>query len=133
MIRRPPRSTRTDTLFPYTTLFRSPERLRPPQRIEEQFGFQRAVGDLDEIDLVAAFQPVERRIDVGLAPDLDRAFPERRDLFDLRARGHDPRSEKLTARLEELRVRQACVWTSRSRWSLLPYQIQNILTIYNDG
>src|SRR3546814_13666378 len=27
MIRRPPRSTRTDTLFPYTTLFRSPELL----------------------------------------------------------------------------------------------------------
>src|SRR3546814_17079663 len=26
MIRRPPRSTRTDTLFPYTTLFRSDER-----------------------------------------------------------------------------------------------------------
>src|SRR3546814_7971426 len=26
MIRRPPRSTRTDTLFPYTTLFRSEER-----------------------------------------------------------------------------------------------------------
>src|SRR3546814_6846613 len=26
MIRRPPRSTRTDTLFPYTTLFRSPTR-----------------------------------------------------------------------------------------------------------
>src|SRR3546814_12745730 len=25
MIRRPPRSTRTDTLFPYTTLFRSSE------------------------------------------------------------------------------------------------------------
>src|SRR3546814_1542117 len=40
MIRRPPRSTRTDTLFPYTTLFRSPvaetlygafrRRVRPP-------------------------------------------------------------------------------------------------------
>src|SRR3546814_2195964 len=28
MIRRPPRSTRTDTLFPYTTLFRSPEQVR---------------------------------------------------------------------------------------------------------
>src|SRR3546814_2685871 len=28
MIRRPPRSTRTDTLFPYTTLFRSKERKR---------------------------------------------------------------------------------------------------------
>src|SRR3546814_16014074 len=27
MIRRPPRSTRTDTLFPYTTLFRSQHRL----------------------------------------------------------------------------------------------------------
>src|SRR3546814_1063029 len=43
MVRRPPRSTRTDTLFPYTTLFRSPRpsrtaadrvercRARPPQ------------------------------------------------------------------------------------------------------
>src|SRR3546814_5190860 len=28
MIRRPPRSTRTDTLFPYTTLFRSSQRHR---------------------------------------------------------------------------------------------------------
>src|SRR3546814_7833999 len=39
MIRRPPRSTRTDTLFPYTTLFRSPTVLthghigRAPARI----------------------------------------------------------------------------------------------------
>src|SRR3546814_10845552 len=29
MIRRPPRATRTDTLFPYTTLFRSVIRFRP--------------------------------------------------------------------------------------------------------
>src|SRR3546814_9418127 len=29
MIRRPPRSTRTDTLFPYTTLFRSPDLGQP--------------------------------------------------------------------------------------------------------
>src|SRR3546814_11700660 len=29
MLRRPPRSTRTDTLFPYTTLFRSPEKPAP--------------------------------------------------------------------------------------------------------
>src|SRR3546814_10179303 len=45
MIRRPPRSTRTDTLFPYTTLFRSaaaPAEVdlprRPPQRrgVEQQ-------------------------------------------------------------------------------------------------
>src|SRR3546814_11272449 len=33
MIRRPPRATRTDTLFPYTTLFRSPPwRLSMQQR-----------------------------------------------------------------------------------------------------
>src|SRR3546814_1766611 len=34
MIRRPPRSTRTDTLFPYTTLFRSapPGRFRRPDQ-----------------------------------------------------------------------------------------------------
>src|SRR3546814_12942418 len=31
MIRRPPRSTRTDTLFPYTTLFRSADQMVPPQ------------------------------------------------------------------------------------------------------
>src|SRR3546814_8620148 len=32
MIRRPPRSTRTDTLFPYTTLFRSQEGRRLRRR-----------------------------------------------------------------------------------------------------
>src|SRR3546814_14296544 len=32
MIRRPPRSTRTDTLFPYTTLFRSRRRRLRPSR-----------------------------------------------------------------------------------------------------
>src|SRR3546814_19768025 len=32
MIRRPPRSTRTDTLFPYTTLFRSDEAFPPETR-----------------------------------------------------------------------------------------------------
>src|SRR3546814_6795553 len=38
MIRRPPRSTRTDTLFPYTTLFRSAARSRrdPDQRARRQ-------------------------------------------------------------------------------------------------
>src|SRR3546814_10840994 len=36
MIRRPPRSTRTDTLFPYTTLFRSAE---GPQLIILRHGF----------------------------------------------------------------------------------------------
>src|SRR3546814_16931910 len=32
MIRRPPRSTRTDTLFPYTTLFRSAQYIPPRAR-----------------------------------------------------------------------------------------------------
>src|SRR3546814_9757930 len=35
MIRRPPRSTRTDTLFPYTTLFRSCFSPSPAQRERE--------------------------------------------------------------------------------------------------
>src|SRR3546814_17563143 len=34
MIRRPPRSTRTDTLFPYTTLFRSVRDLLPLEEAE---------------------------------------------------------------------------------------------------
>src|SRR3546814_6704608 len=33
MIRRPPRATRTDTLFPYTTLFRSPGAAQAPVAI----------------------------------------------------------------------------------------------------
>src|SRR3546814_13918266 len=43
MIRRPPRSTRTDTLFPYTTLFRSLVRtraVRPGRAIEYVIGGQ---------------------------------------------------------------------------------------------
>src|SRR3546814_14580805 len=43
MIRRPPRSTRTDTLFPYTTLFRSRHRrqqYQPPLRPTNEQGRQ---------------------------------------------------------------------------------------------
>src|SRR3546814_15256875 len=39
MIRRPPRSTRTDTLFPYTTLFRS---IFGEQDVADRLGFYRA-------------------------------------------------------------------------------------------
>src|SRR3546814_9244563 len=44
MIRRPPRSTRTDTLFPYTTLFRSFRCRRPasPERAGEVAARHRA-------------------------------------------------------------------------------------------
>src|SRR3546814_4310603 len=90
MIRRPPRSTRTDTLFPYTTLFRS---LAPP-----------AIEDIDELKQQRArsreqHRPLERggviapedcgdgrRTPVGKAHllgagalDLDRRRAERAD------------------------------------------------------
>src|SRR3546814_14354106 len=66
MIRRPPRSTRTDTLFPYTTLFRSPPgdlmRVEHERRVVRElrgvecravpFGGQPLVGD--EIDQLVA-------------------------------------------------------------------------------
>src|SRR3546814_8353714 len=38
MIRRPPRSTRTDTLFPYTTLFRSYDKIDRQLLIEPYIG-----------------------------------------------------------------------------------------------
>src|SRR3546814_6538627 len=47
MIRRPPRSTRTDTLFPYTTLFRSVERRivkRGGEEAIEPFAGPREIG-----------------------------------------------------------------------------------------
>src|SRR3546814_11578574 len=34
ILRRPPRSTRTDTLFPYTTLFRSNKTVQSVQRVQ---------------------------------------------------------------------------------------------------
>src|SRR3546814_7581389 len=55
MIRRPPRSTRTDTLFPYTTLFRS-DRLDMGDRLADRHRLVLPVGqdmDGDEIDRVA--------------------------------------------------------------------------------
>src|SRR3546814_13132641 len=39
MIRRPPRSTRTDTLFPYTTLFRSVEDYTEALAMANESGF----------------------------------------------------------------------------------------------
>src|SRR3546814_16398330 len=50
MIRRPPRSTRTDTLFPYTTLFRSRD-----GREEADALLQRNSGDQDSPRILGAF------------------------------------------------------------------------------
>src|SRR3546814_15183409 len=44
MIRRPPRSTRTDTLFPYTTLFRSAGPLPDSSAVEHSTVNRMAVG-----------------------------------------------------------------------------------------
>src|SRR3546814_3070418 len=65
MIRRPPRSTRTDTLFPYTTLFRSRRAVRfgdvagQADRVGEillrrQHRMQRAPRELAVTDLAAS-------------------------------------------------------------------------------
>src|SRR3546814_13950297 len=52
MIRRPPRSTRTDTLFPYTTLFRS-EMLPVVNKPLIQYGVEEALAaGLTEISIV---------------------------------------------------------------------------------
>src|SRR3546814_9391802 len=45
MIRRPPRSTRTDTLFPYTTLFRSSARAAAGDGRSERAGAGHAAAD----------------------------------------------------------------------------------------
>src|SRR3546814_5507938 len=81
MIRRPPRSTRTDTLFPYTTLFRS--------RRFRLAGLCRDPGDS------ARPRPAEP------GPHEDRRA---RLSHDLRADRHafDPRSEEHTSELQSL-------------------------------
>src|SRR3546814_18757476 len=55
MIRRPPRSTRTDTLFPYTTLFRSNRGLADHLR-EQSKG-------IDNLDVASFHQLCRRWID----------------------------------------------------------------------
>src|SRR3546814_7961471 len=60
MIRRPPRSTRTDTLFPYTTLFRSFTRLGAP--------YLRALASNAKarLDRLGACRPIGHEIDVAV-------------------------------------------------------------------
>src|SRR3546814_15066828 len=53
MIRRPPRSTRTDTLFPYTTLFRSEAVQRPGGHLQIETATPRAPQIVGELDAAA--------------------------------------------------------------------------------
>src|SRR3546814_11963340 len=97
MIRRPPRTTRTDTLFPYTTLFRSFARQEfLPFLGLDHLAENRALAFLGEFDaLVGALHPVLKEtpfFDVGnvhiFQADMaaiigaqDRHAPEDRRLF----------------------------------------------------
>src|SRR3546814_18211820 len=63
MIRRPPRSTRTDTLFPYTTLFRSNKKVRliltyPPSTGRNFAEIIRAIDSLQLTDAQSVATPV---------------------------------------------------------------------------
>src|SRR3546814_9593104 len=69
MIRRPPRSTRTDTLFPYTTLFRSS--LTTPQRVYDY-------------DMASRARVLRKEQEVPIGHDPDDYVPRR-----ILARGHD--------------------------------------------
>src|SRR3546814_1659024 len=84
MIRRPPRATRTDTLFPYTTLFRS-----SLDRAAEKFG----VGEPDPLDLLP----------IGLGGGVPAAANDRR-LQPIAALGIGIpfRSEEHTSELQSL-------------------------------
>src|SRR3546814_5789862 len=59
MIRRPPRSTRTDTLFPYTTLFRSPQAYHRLPELIRQAGERRAIDT--EMPPVSQFDALPQR------------------------------------------------------------------------
>src|SRR3546814_15286407 len=108
MIRRPPRSTRTDTLFPYTTLFRSVRciRAQPDAGVVRwhlgQFRARVSVADTRHWQRIA-----DRTLGRELAGGRDRGDPRPR-AGGAGAGGGD--------RSEERRVGKECVRTCRSRW-----------------
>src|SRR3546814_13242046 len=122
MIRRPPRSTRTDTLFPYTTLFRSAGGRRPPRlsALRRQPGVLLAGRPRLRVGTDAA-RPRPRHRRGGVEPaGLGTAHGED-PTRPTAARGKPPaRTRRVRApRSEKLRVGKECGSTSRSRWS--PY------------
>src|SRR3546814_16956348 len=82
MIRRPPRSTRTDTLFPYTTLFRSAEALdRSHFGLAARDAIECGFGLFDLRLRIDALARVERPLD-HRAADIDQ-FAQPREIVDL--------------------------------------------------
>src|SRR3546814_19594084 len=107
MIRRPPRSTRTDTLFPYTTLFRSlGVGAMLVGGIWTLFSLRKSLASGIKSGLAAA----RKNMGATVIADVDRDLPMKWMLIALVA---------FTIRSEERRVGQECVSTCRSRWS--PY------------
>src|SRR3546814_3989991 len=84
MIRRPPRSTRTDTLFPYTTLFRSCRSSHRNAGTRSRLNFSHATHELPELDndacVVRLRSPRNKSLGSGLparvAVCLDCGCPE---------------------------------------------------------
>src|SRR3546814_19963580 len=75
MIRRPPRSTRTDTLFPYTTLFRSSGRggraiMRSQSPLPSPYGSMLLVGPDVPVRQIGQHREDEQEEEDGIA-DLD--------------------------------------------------------------
>src|SRR3546814_12923239 len=116
MLRRPPRSTRTDTLFPYTTLSRS---RRSPIREWREIGalaarIEALVRDWQP-DLLHAHSPVLGGL-AALRVGKRLGIPV---LYEIRAFWEDAAVGNGT-RSEERRVGKECVSTCRSRWSPYP-------------
>src|SRR3546814_19275672 len=107
MIRRPPRSTRTDTLFPYTTLFRSQAGGEAPPQLSHRDG---AVAP-DAARSTAA----PGRLDVGRRQgDGDRALRAGTDA-DAASRSRRQPGREAQPRSAERRLEKAGVLTWRHR------------------
>src|SRR3546814_2640782 len=106
MIRRPPRSTRTDTLFPYTTLFRSVveghrAKYRSPQMVWPSSGaLARVSAALFSRDRRQSRHRPVARSRPARRPDAALRRPRRSAQPGDRAR--EPRSEEHTSELQSL-------------------------------
>src|SRR3546814_10261203 len=79
MIRRPPRSTRTDTLFPYTTLFRSSNRSSTEEGTDSALPWKDITSTASATVSVLTRVSISGRCTTCASSDLASAF---RDTFD---------------------------------------------------